>query len=72
MPCWGNPARHPLSANESLAVPDTPIFDRVNGPAELALLADEMRRELIDMVSQTGIHLGPSLGEVELKLPCTS
>lgn len=52
----------------------TPIFDRVSGPAdlkaltdaELGLLAAEVRDELIDVVSQTGGHLGSSLGVVEL------
>jgi len=51
-----------------------PILDRVTGPADLkalsdedlALLADELRRETISVVSQTGGHLGSSLGVVEL------
>ena len=47
-------------------MPDTPIFDRVNGPSEAALLADEVRGALIEVVSQTGGHLGSSLGVVEL------
>ncbi len=53
---------------------DTPILDRVAGPAdmkalsdaELARLADELRDEVIRVVSQTGGHLGSSLGVVEL------
>ena len=53
---------------------DTPTLDRVSGPAdlkalsdaELKLLADELRRETIDVVSKTGGHLGSSLGVVEL------
>jgi 1-deoxy-D-xylulose-5-phosphate synthase len=52
----------------------TPVFDRVTGPsdlksltdAELRLLADEVRQELIEVVSKTGGHLGSSLGVVEL------
>ena len=52
----------------------TPLLDRVNVPAdtreftgpELRQLADELRRELIRMVSITGGHLGASLGVVEL------
>ncbi len=51
-----------------------PLLDRVAGPAdlrafddaELAALADELRAELIEVVSRTGGHLGSSLGVVEL------
>jgi 1-deoxy-D-xylulose-5-phosphate synthase len=51
-----------------------PVLDRVAGPqdlksltdAELATLAGELRRETIEVVSQTGGHLGSSLGVVEL------
>ena len=50
------------------------ILDRVAGPqdlkaltdAELGQLADELRHETISVVSQTGGHLGSSLGVVEL------
>lgn len=53
---------------------DTPLLDKVNSPADLkgmsdgdlARLADELRAEVIDVVSQTGGHLGSSLGVVEL------
>lgn len=52
----------------------TPTLDRVSGPAdlkalsdaELKTLADELRRETIEVVSRTGGHLGSSLGVVEL------
>ncbi|MEL7097705.1 MAG: 1-deoxy-D-xylulose-5-phosphate synthase [Pseudomonadota bacterium] len=52
----------------------TPLLDRVAGPADLkgltdgdlARLAGEVRREVIEVVSQTGGHLGSSLGVVEL------
>ena len=52
----------------------TPTLDRVSGPAdmkalsdiELRHLADELRRETIEVVSKTGGHLGSSLGVVEL------
>ena len=52
----------------------TPLLDKVHSPAdlktmtdaELTLLADELRGEVIDVVSQTGGHLGSSLGVVEL------
>ena len=54
--------------------PDTPLLDRVAGPADLkgfsdrqlADLADELRAEVISAVSETGGHLGSSLGVVEL------
>ncbi|WP_127519600.1 1-deoxy-D-xylulose-5-phosphate synthase [Mesorhizobium sp. Z1-4] len=54
--------------------PATPLLDRVRIPgdlrqleeAELPQLADELRTELIDAVSQTGGHLGAGLGVVEL------
>ena len=50
------------------------LLDRVDTPAdlksfsvsELRDLADEVREELIDVVSETGGHLGSSLGVVEL------
>ena len=52
----------------------TPLLDRVKNPAdlrtlaegELRQLADELRAEVIDAVSQTGGHLGAGLGVVEL------
>lgn len=52
----------------------TPLLDRIAGPADLkglsdadlSSLADEVRCEVIDVVSQTGGHLGSSLGVVEL------
>ncbi len=55
-------------------IPTTPILDRVTYPsdlrrltdAELARCADELRAETISAVSQTGGHLGSSLGVVEL------
>lgn len=51
-----------------------PTLDRVAGPADvrglddasLARLADELRAEVIEAVSETGGHLGSSLGVVEL------
>ena len=52
----------------------TPLLDTVDVPADLRRLdknrlrqlADELRRELIDVVSVTGGHLGAGLGVVEL------
>ena len=54
--------------------PSTPVLDRIAGPsdlksltdADLKQLADELRCEVIEAVSQTGGHLGSSLGVVEL------
>ncbi len=52
----------------------TPLLDAVSEPADLRAmtdaeihqLADELRAELIDSVSQSGGHLGSNLGVVEL------
>ncbi len=52
----------------------TPLLDTINSPADLRALepsrlrqlADELRTETIDAVSQTGGHLGAGLGVVEL------
>jgi len=52
----------------------TPLLDGVQAPDELRALprsqlhqfADELRKELVDVVSVTGGHLGSSLGVVEL------
>ncbi|RCL03704.1 MAG: 1-deoxy-D-xylulose-5-phosphate synthase [Candidatus Tokpelaia sp. JSC161] len=54
--------------------PRTPLLDRVKFPsdlrklseADLPRLADELRAEMIDVVSVTGGHLGAGLGVVEL------
>ena len=54
--------------------PSTPLLDQVPTPAELRALAEadlpqlaeELRQELIDIVSVTGGHLGAGLGVVEL------
>lgn len=54
--------------------PNTPLLDRVAGPADLKVLSDtdleklavEVRAEVISAVSETGGHLGSSLGVVEL------
>ncbi len=54
--------------------PKTPLLDRVHSPADLRRMSDaelagvarDLRAELISAVSQTGGHLGSSLGVVEL------
>src|SRR5581483_7305991 len=51
-----------------------PLLKRIRGPedvrrlarGQLPLLAEEVRRRLIDVVSQTGGHLGAGIGVVEL------
>lgn len=56
------------------AKPETPLLDKVRVPSDLRTLeeahlpqlASELRAELIDVVSQTGGHLGAGLGVVEL------
>ncbi len=55
---------------------ETPLLDRIQNPAqlrqlpegELAQLAAELRLEMVDIVSQTGGHLGAGLGVVELTI----
>ena len=52
----------------------TPLLDQVHSPADLRKLpkaklrqfADELRTDLIDIVSVTGGHFGAGLGVVEL------
>ena len=52
----------------------TPLLDRIGSPADLRELSDnelkqlaaELRFETVDTVSQTGGHLGASLGVIEL------
>ncbi|MEO0991774.1 MAG: 1-deoxy-D-xylulose-5-phosphate synthase N-terminal domain-containing protein, partial [Pseudomonadota bacterium] len=56
--------------------PNTPTLDRIAAPADLRTLsdaalknvADELRAEVISTVSETGGHLGSSLGVVELSV----
>ncbi len=47
---------------------DSPADLRALGPDALPRLAQELRRFLIDTVSETGGHLAPGLGTVELTL----
>jgi len=63
-----------MAATSAPLVCKTPLLDRVTSPAllrelpeeDLRQLADELRRETIDVVSVTGGHLGAGLGVVEL------
>ena len=60
----------------TLQTPQTPLLDRIAGPADLRQfsdedlrrLADEVRAEVISAVSVTGGHLGSGLGVVELSV----
>ena len=57
-------------------LPVTPLFERVDSPADLKSLsleecdqlAAEMRGFIVDSVSRTGGHLGSNLGVVELTI----
>jgi 1-deoxy-D-xylulose-5-phosphate synthase len=57
-----------------VSISKTPLLDTINDPADLRTLpkddlrqlADELRRETVDVVSATGGHLGAGLGVVEL------
>lgn len=52
------------------------LLEQINSPAdlkklsrnELPLLAEEIRKAIVDVVSETGGHLAPSLGAVELAI----
>ena len=54
----------------------TPYLDKIDDPSilrkldekDLPILANEVRNELIEIVSQTGGHLGAGLGVVELTI----
>ena len=55
---------------------ESPLLDSINSPSDLkrldevklAQLAQEIRNELITVLSQVGGHLGPNLGVVELTI----
>jgi 1-deoxy-D-xylulose-5-phosphate synthase len=52
------------------------LLDSINGPKDVRVLpgnklqdlADEVRQRLIDVVSETGGHIGSGLGVVELTI----
>src|SRR6201993_1632665 len=63
-------------SSESNASAPARVLDRIHSPADvkalpeesLPQLAQEVRDELIKVLSQTGGHLGPNLGVVELTI----
>src|SRR5436189_2518434 len=75
-----NPKAQMMKSNSSEsakpAVAPTRLLDRIRSPADvkalrehdLPQLAQEVRDELIKVLSQTGGHLGPNLGVVELTI----
>lgn len=58
------------------ATPRTPIFDRIDSPADLKLvpaaqlpaLAEELRAQILHTIQTTGGHLGSGMGVVELTI----
>ncbi|MEO7932183.1 MAG: 1-deoxy-D-xylulose-5-phosphate synthase [Chthoniobacterales bacterium] len=64
-----------MSASSSSHI-SRPLLDKIQSPADvksldenqLPQLAQEIRDELIDVLSETGGHLGPNLGVVELTI----
>jgi len=71
-----DPTRHFFDLEHLMTRPLTPTLDRVAYPADLRgmsdadlrRVADELRAEVISIVSETGGHLGSSLGVVELSV----
>src|SRR5438128_5706312 len=75
-----NPKAQMMKSNSSEsakpAVPKTRLLDNIHSPADvkalreedLPQLAQEVREVLIQVLSQTGGHLGPNLGVVELTI----
>src|SRR2546426_10554388 len=65
-----------ISASSEIAEEKTRLLDGIHSPADvkalpeesLSQLAQEVRDELIKVLSQTGGHLGPNLGAVELTI----
>ncbi len=63
-----------MTTSSQTPLPHTPLLDKVQLPADLrglsdadlAALAGELRRDVIEVVSKTGGHLGSSLGVVEM------
>ena len=65
-----------MKSNSSETVATTRLLDTIRSPADvkalaeqdLTQLAQEVRDELVKVLSQTGGHLGPNLGVVELTI----
>lgn len=69
--------RNPPSSEATTEVaPDRHLLDGIRSPEDvralreedLPRLAEEVRKEFINVLSQTGGHLGPNLGVVELTI----
>ncbi len=65
-----------MSVSSSPTHVSRPLLDQIQSPADVKILAEsqlpqlaqEIRDELIDVLSETGGHLGPNLGVVELTI----
>src|SRR6266511_1042821 len=62
------PSPHPLLMNRYLDMVDNPSHVKNLTAVQLQQLAEEIRQELINVLSKNGGHLGPNLGVVELTL----
>ena len=71
-----NPKAQMMKSNSSESSAPARLLDEIRSPADikalreqdLPQLAHEVRDELIKILSQTGGHLGPNLGVVELTI----
>lgn len=63
-----SPADSPSETNSILCGIDSPSDIKGLAEEQLPLLAEEVRRTLVSVLSQTGGHLGPNLGVVELTI----
>ena len=66
----------PTSREAEAALRPCPLLQSLTSPAQIATLSDaqlaqlaeEVRRRIVDVVSHTGGHLAPSLGVTDLTL----
>lgn len=66
LPDWTNSPMAPMNPKTLLSRIQSPADVKALDEKDLPLLAQEVRQELIRVLSQTGGHLGPNLGVVEL------
>ncbi len=65
-----------MADNKALTIKAEPLLPKINSPKDvqaldeqqLAQLAAEIRQYMLEVISQTGGHLAPNLGVVELTL----